>query len=143
MACYASLSKPHAAPSAAHLEEYSGKQGYAFEIANIIANNKSCPPHRYSLEYIRGISMLSLAELQQLSQLDFKVLDKTKLVDIRDIDIDPTASAGERLAHFIDKVGNPYMFCVGKVPVRVVFSETAQTLDIAVKNHFVNARTAL
>ena len=97
----------------------------------------------YRLEHVRGISMLSLAELERLSQLDFKDIDKTQLVDIRDIDLDPDAPVGERLAQFIDKVGNPYMFCVGKVPVRVVFSETGKTLDNAIKNHFVNARTAL
>ena len=87
--------------------------------------------------------MLSHEELLQLSRLDFKDIDKTQLVDIRDIDLDPNTPVAERLAQFIEKVGNPYMFCVCKVPVRVVFSETGKTLDNAIKNHFVNARTAL
>ena len=87
--------------------------------------------------------MLSLAELKQLSQLDFTDVDKSQLVDIRDIRLDPDAPAEERLAHFIEKVGNPYIFCVGKVPVRVMFSKEGETLDNAVKNHFLNARMAL
>jgi len=87
--------------------------------------------------------MLTLAELQQLSQLNFNDIDKNQLVDIRDVDIDSNATAEERLSHFIEKVGNPYMFCVGKVAVRVVFSETDKTLDNAIKNHFANARLAL
>ena len=87
--------------------------------------------------------MLNPAELQRLSQLDFSDIDKTQLVDIRDIDIDPNAPVEERISHFIEKVGNPYMHRVGKIGVRVVFSPTSKTLDNAVKYHFLNARTAL
>ena len=86
--------------------------------------------------------MLFSAELERLAQLDFTDIDKSQLVDIRQINIDPDAPVAERLSQFIEKVGNPYLFCVGKVPVRVVFSKTAQTLDVAVKKHFLNAREA-
>ena len=87
--------------------------------------------------------MLTVAELKRLSQQDFADIDKTQLVDIRSIDIDPDAPAEERLAQFIEKTGNPYMFSVGKIAVRVRFSETGKTLDSAIKNHFINARKAL
>ena len=87
--------------------------------------------------------MLTLTELQRLSQQDFADVDETQLVDIRGIQIDIDAPAGERLSKFIEEVGNPYMFCVGKTPVRVMFSQTGQTLDNAIKNHFLNARKSL
>ena len=87
--------------------------------------------------------MLTIAELQRLSQLDFVDIDKTQLVDIRGIDIDPDAPAEERLSQFIEKVGNPYLFCVGKVPVRVTFSQTEKSLDNVLISHFSNARKAL
>ena len=87
--------------------------------------------------------MLTLAELQRMAQLDFMDIDKTQLVDIRDIHIDPDTPIAERLSKFIEEVGNPYMFYVGKVSVRVMFSETSQTLDNAIKKHFLNARTAI
>ena len=84
--------------------------------------------------------MLTTTDLQAMSQLDFTDIDETQLVDIREIDLDLDAPAEERLSKFIEKVGNPYLFRVGKVPVRVVFSQTGKTLDNAVKNHFLNAR---
>jgi len=87
--------------------------------------------------------MLSLAELKHLSQLDFKDIDKSQLVDIREIYLDPDAPVEQRMSKFIEEVGNPYMFCVGKTPVRVVFSKTGETLDNAIKNCFLNARMAL
>ena len=87
--------------------------------------------------------MLSPVELERLSQLDFADIDEGQLVDIREIHIDPDVPAEKRLASFIERVGNPYMFCVGKTPVRVVFSKTGKTLDNAIKNHFLSAREAL
>ena len=87
--------------------------------------------------------MLTLSELQRLSQLDFADIDETQLVDIRNINLDPDAPAEERLSKFIAEVGNPYLFRVGKVPVRAVFSQEGKTLDNAIKNHFLNARKAL
>lgn len=83
--------------------------------------------------------MLTLAQLQRLSQLDFTDIDETQLVDIRDIHIDPTLPAQERLSYFIEEVQNPYMFRVGKVPVRVAFTPTGKPLDIVLKNHVLNA----
>ena len=87
--------------------------------------------------------MLDLAKLQRLSQLDFADIDKTQLVDIRDIHLDPNAPVEERLAYFIEQAGNPYLFKVGKTAVRVAFSQTAKTLDNTIKNHFLNAKSAL
>jgi len=87
--------------------------------------------------------MPTTAELQRLSQQDFADIDKSQLVDIRSIDIDPDVPAEERLSHFIEKTGNPYMFSVGKIAVRVMFSQSEKTLDNVLKNHFINARKAL
>jgi hypothetical protein len=87
--------------------------------------------------------MPTLADLQRLSQQDFPNIDKEQLVDIRSIEIDPDLPIAERLLKFLEEVKNPYLFRVGKVPIRVMFSETGKPLDTMLKSHFLNARKAL
>jgi len=87
--------------------------------------------------------MISLAELERLSRLDFADIDKSQLIDIANIAIDPDMPIEERVQKYIEQVENPYIFRVEKVPVRVVFSKTGRTLDNAIKNHFLSARKAL
>lgn len=51
------------------------------------------------------------------------------LPDIRSARIDPTLPVNERIRLFVDKLGDPYHFCVGDTPVSVLFDDGAPSLQ--------------
>ena len=51
------------------------------------------------------------------------------LVDIRDVKINPDLPIEEKIKSFVEQVGNPYHFRVGKVKVRVSYADTDNTLN--------------
>ena len=63
-----------------------------------------------------------------------KISDERKqlldsLVDIRDVNIDPSLPLEDRMKSYVEQIKNRYMFKVGDVVVRVSYSETDATLN--------------
>lgn len=67
--------------------------------------------------------------LEQMKNVDIRNLDPDGLVDIREIEVNPSQSREERMRDFVRQVGNPYCFRVGKVAVKVSFAEGGATLE--------------
>lgn len=62
--------------------------------------------------------------LEKMKEADVKTISREELVDIKQIiqeDILEDWTREECLRRFIEKVGNPYCFCVGKVVVKTSF----------------------
>lgn len=57
------------------------------------------------------------------------VIDKSNLVDIRDIQIDQSLPVESRIKSYVEQVKNPYLFKVGDVTVHISYSDTAATLN--------------
>ncbi len=57
------------------------------------------------------------------------------LVDIRDVNIDMDWPREKRIEEFIRQIKNPYCFKVGKVAVKVEFSEGDATFEDRVKEY--------
>ena len=53
-------------------------------------------------------------------------MEKEQLVDLAEIEIDNFLNKTERINSFIEKVGNPYAFRVGKVEVEISFESAGQ-----------------
>lgn len=73
--------------------------------------------------------MITKNELEKLKEKSFDDYDINDLIDISQIEIDNSKQVHERICDFIDKVKNPYIFKVGKTPVRVRFAENGPTLN--------------
>ena len=56
-----------------------------------------------------------------------------ELVDIRDVSVNRELPKEERIADFVDKIKNPYLFKCGKYIVKASFSENGQTLEECIK----------
>lgn len=56
------------------------------------------------------------------------------LVDIRDVKIDRSMSAEDRMKSYVEQIKNPYMFKVGNTVVRVSYANTQATIN----DNFVN-----
>lgn len=51
------------------------------------------------------------------------------LVDIRDVKVDRSLPAEERVRSYVEQIRDPYCFRVGDVRVRVSYADKAPTLD--------------
>jgi len=60
---------------------------------------------------------------------DIRTIDIDNLVDIRTVKIDPHQPKDERIRSFIRQVHNPYCYRVGKIAVKISFTETETTLE--------------
>lgn len=55
--------------------------------------------------------------------------DLSDLVDIRDVVIDRTLPAEERIRSYVEQIKNPYCFRFGDVKVRVSYANKDQSLN--------------
>ena len=65
--------------------------------------------------------MLSSAELKKCSAADFSSAET--LHDLREVQIDSSKPVAERVESFLTQVGNPYLFKVGDVTVKVNYKD--------------------
>ena len=65
--------------------------------------------------------MLDPAKLPEYRSADFS--SAGALTDLRDVQIDITKPIPERVESFLDQVGNPYLFKVGDVTVKVNYKD--------------------
>jgi len=56
-------------------------------------------------------------------------INKTDLVDIRDVSVDRNLPKQERIAEYVRQIKNPYHFKCGKFTVRVKFADDGVTLE--------------
>lgn len=58
-----------------------------------------------------------------------EIKNRDSLVDITEIEINPSLPKEERINDFINKIGNPYYFKVGKLTVKASFVDTEESLQ--------------
>ena len=64
----------------------------------------------------------SRAALDRYRAADLMTCDPGVLADLRDVQIDTARPVRERMVSYLQQVGNPYLFKVDGLIVRVVFS---------------------
>ena len=63
------------------------------------------------------------------SNFDIRDVDRSTLVDIRDVKVNTALPKRERILDFIRQIGNPYCYRHGKYVVKVSFSDTGISLE--------------
>jgi hypothetical protein len=81
-------------------------------------------------------------ELDQMSQIELHMTDRTKLVDIQTIKIDTSQSVTTRMENYLKQVGNPYLFLCGTTAVHVRFEPNGEDLKCKLRNHFISIKNA-
>lgn len=56
-------------------------------------------------------------------------IDKSQLVDLRDVKIDQRLTKENRIKTYIKQVKNPYLFKVGDTAVRIRFTESGPSFE--------------
>ena len=67
--------------------------------------------------------------LEQMKAVDIRTVDPDDLIDISEITICRDKPQEERITDLIKQVKNPYCFKVGKVAVKISFSDCGFTLE--------------
>ena len=94
------------------------------------ANRKVVPRvSEYELDALQQI------DLAALEAVDVQTVSPDDLVDLKDIQIDPSLPKEERIASFIRQVKNPYCYKCGKIVVKEGFEE-GTTLEEQLKTIF-------
>lgn len=75
-------------------------------------------------------------DLKKMKLVNIEAVDAESLVDIRDVKINPDLSKEERIAQFLNQIGNPYCFRCNGCVVQVSFSETERTLEDCLQDYF-------
>ena len=75
-------------------------------------------------------------DLKKMKLVNIEAVDAESLVDIRDVKINPDLSKEERIAQFLNQIGNPYCFRCNGCVVRVSFIETERTLEDCLQDYF-------
>jgi len=70
-----------------------------------------------------------------------KAAEKSELVDINNIKIDPLQPVDFRLNNYLDQIKNPYYFRCGEVPVIIAYSDSGNTLSEKLEAHFIRQKT--
>ncbi len=68
-------------------------------------------------------SDLTVNDLKHLRNADISACNADELVDLRNVKVNPKASLNRRTDDFIAQVGNPYLFRVDDVVVKVEFGD--------------------
>lgn len=65
----------------------------------------------------------------ETATFDIRAIDRSALVDIRDVMVDMALPKRERVMDFIRQIGNPYCYRHGKYVVKVSFADTDISLE--------------
>lgn len=72
---------------------------------------------------------MNALSLEQMKGINPRTVDRESLGDIESVCIDASLPKAERIADFIQQIGNPYCYRHGKYVVKVSFSDTGVTLE--------------
>jgi len=75
---------------------------------------------------------------QEMRDIDIRTVDLDHLVDIKDVQINTSLPREERMVDFIEQIKNPYCFKVGKVAVKVSFSDTDATIEDCLERYLLS-----
>ena len=84
--------------------------------------------------------MIDRLQLQELRDIDITQVDRNILVDIKDVKIDSSLSADEKVDSFIEQIKNPYCFLCGDIPVRIRFVSESKSLKKSLRDYFMGLK---
>lgn len=76
-----------------------------------------------------NIQTLTTEDIDRMQAVDPKTADRSKLKDIKDVNVDTSLPKKERILDFISQIGNPYCYRHGAYVVKISFADTDATLE--------------
>ena len=76
-----------------------------------------------------GDGMLDRNKLRRLQNADIMACELDRLTDISNLQFNANQRTTDKMSSFIDRVGNPYLFKVGKTIVKVEYESGRRVAD--------------
>ena len=77
--------------------------------------------------------------LEEMKNVNLGNVDRSKLVQISDVKVDPKKKKNEKIADFISQIKNPYCYLDGKTVVKISFSNTDRTIEDCIYDYLRGA----
>lgn len=74
----------------------------------------------------------------EMKHTDVRTVDKSKLVDINTIKINPSDSPEKKMKDYVEQVKNPYCFLCGEYAVKIEFDNEEKTIEDCLI-HYINS----
>lgn len=66
---------------------------------------------------------------EKMKQVDVRTVDANTIVDIDEIEINPSLSKEERMSCFVENIGNPFCYKCNEMVVKAVYSDEGSKLE--------------
>ena len=84
--------------------------------------------------------MMNKLQLQKMRSIDITQIDHSTLIDIRNIHIDSSLPAAEKMQSYFEQIKNPYCFLCGDTPIRIRFAAEDKTLKQSLCDYFLSLK---
>lgn len=68
-------------------------------------------------------------DIEEMKNTDVRTVDKSELVDISTVHINPADSPEKKMSDYIRQVKNPYCFLCGGYAVKLEFADNGRTIE--------------
>lgn len=72
---------------------------------------------------------MTLAELEKMKDVDPRTVDRSTLVQRKDVKVRSRGTKQERVMDYIRQIKNPYCYLEGKTVVKISFADTDRTIE--------------
>ena len=72
---------------------------------------------------------MTLAELEKMKNVDPRTVDRSTLVQRKDVKVRSRGTKQERVMDYIRQIKNPYCYLEGKTVVKISFADTDRTIE--------------
>ena len=83
---------------------------------------------------------MNKSQLQQMKNENITQVNRSTLVDIRNVHIDSSLPPIAKAQSYLEQIGNPYCFLCGDMPVRVRFVTEEKTLKESLRTYFLSLK---
>ncbi len=84
--------------------------------------------------------MINGNQLSQMSRLKLDDIERSSLVDLRNVSVNPELSVAKRMESYLEQVKNPYCFLCEDIPVRIEYKAGAEPLEEKILSYFINLK---
>lgn len=81
---------------------------------------------------------MTSSRLRAMSDMNIKDVGVSGLKNIESVLIDTEQDVYTRMQDFLKQIENPYCFLIGKIPVKISFSDDGEYLDNALLHYFLS-----
>lgn len=80
--------------------------------------------------------MNEVMKLEELQQIDIRTVEKSELVDIKNININPKHSKEARMSEYLEQIKNPFCFVCNGIIVKTNFNANGESLETLLSDYF-------